>query len=351
MFDSIVSFENIEYAYQRALKGNVKYTKHAMIFHQDETYNILKLQESLINGTYRFSGYSRFTVYEPKERIIDAPYFVDKVVQLAINNILKEDFNKSFITDTYACIDERGTHKCSNKIHKFLKQARFEYGDDAFIIKIDIKKFFYSIDRDILKNLLKRKIKCERTLNLIFLIIDSAKTISELGLPLGNTLSQLFANVYMNPVDQYAKRELSLKYYARYADDIVVVVRNKEEAMMTLNKLILFINSKIKLDVNESKTKIFPINQGVNSIGFKTYDTHKLLRDNSKRHIKRRLDSIPHLIKNGKLTVSKAEQMLNSWKGHADNACSHNFILSLINRYDFIYINKYGKLKIDERWL
>lgn len=350
LFEQITSFENIEGAFRIALLGHTKYTKQAIMFHNDSTYNIMELRNSLITKTYKFSGYTRFTVYEPKERLIDAPYFIDKVVQLAINNVIKYQINKSLITDTYACIDNRGTHKCSNKIQKNIKRAQFEYGDEASIIKIDIKKFFYSIDRNILKEILRRKFKCKDTLELMYTIIDSADSISEIGLPLGNTLSQTFANIYMNGVDQYAKRELGLKYYVRYADDIVIICRNKDYAKNVLDKLVEYMQTKLNLTVNSSKTKIFPIAQGVNAIGFKTHATHKLLRDTSKRHIKKRLRDIPTLISEKRISINQAEQILNSWKGHADNANSHNFLLSIINRYPYIYLDSYNKIRIKERW-
>ena len=351
LFDRIIDEENIYRAYRKALKGDGKYHIEAMEFMLDEVYNLQELRKSLIDGTYEFSGYIRFTVYEPKERIVDAPHFKDKIVQLAINNILKEIYNKSFIYDSYACIDDKGTHKCAKRIQHLMRKAKWEYGEETTIIKGDFKKFFYSICRDTLKQALLKKISCQRTLELLFLIIDSADIIDLLGLPLGNTLSQLFANVYLNEFDNYCKRVLSLKYYARYMDDFIIVVKNKEIAKETIGLITEYVESTLGLRLNENKTKHFPINQGVNTIGYKIYTTHMLLRNESKKKIKRKIRAMPGLILEGKMTIEKAEQILNSWKGHAEHGDSYNFIQSLLDRFDFLYLKKKGDktvLKIDK---
>lgn len=340
IFDRIVDEENIYQAYKKALEGDSKYNPEAMKFMMDEVYNLDKLRQSLIDGTYEFDGYIRLIVFEPKKRIVDAPHFKDKIVQLAINNVLKEIYNPCFIHDSYASIDNKGTHKCVDRIQHFIRKAKWQYGEDAYIIKVDIRKFFYSIDRDILKSFLPKKIKCKKTLRLIYHIIDSAEVIDDLGLPLGNTLSQICANIYLNKLDQYCKRKLSLKYVVRYMDDVIIVVENKEKAREINNLVSSFVRQELNLICNEDKTKIFPINQGVNAIGFKIHATHRLLRNDSKKKIKRKIKAMPNLINKGKLTVEKAEQMLNSWKGHAEHANSYNFIQSLIEKHDFLYLVK-----------
>lgn len=313
----------------------------------DETYNLRALEQELLNETYEFSGYCEFIVSEPKERVINAPCYRDKIVQVAINNVLKKVFYPCFIHDSYACIDNKGTHDCAVRIQHFMKKAKWQYGEDTFVVKMDIRKFFYSIDRDQLKALLRKAISCEKTLRLLFKIIDSADVIDLLGLPLGNTLSQICANIYMNEADQYAKRKLGLKYYVRYADDVFIVVENKVKAQEVLELMRVFINKELHLDLNEKKSKIFPINQGVNGIGYKIYTTHMLLKNDSKKKIKRKVKAMPELIISEQITVEKAEQMLNSWKGHADYACSYHFIESLIERNGFVYRGLKGKLQID----
>lgn len=306
-----------------------------------------KLKEELENETYKFRGYFEFKVNEPKERIINAPYYRDKVVQLAINNVLKEMYFPTFIYDSYACIDDKGTHECVERISYFMRKAKWQYGNEAYIVKVDMKKFFYSIDREVLKKLLPKKIKCKRTLRLLFHIIDSADSIDGLGLPLGNTISQLCANIIMNELDQYCKRNLRIKHYVRYADDVVIIVENKEKALEIKSKIIRYTENKLNLKVNKNKTKIFPISQGVNTVGFKMHATHKLIRNDSKKKIKRKLKKMKRLIIDGKLSVDKTEQIINSWYGHAKQGNSYNFVNKALSKYDYIYLNDDNVLKVD----
>lgn len=347
LIDKIVDKDNFKQAFKQTRKGDNKYKTDAMVFNQDKIYNLEKLRQSIKDGTYEFGSYFQFLVFEPKERIINAPGYNDKLVQMALHNILKEVYFPKFIYDSYSCINTKGTHNCAKRIQKFIKKAKWMYGDDATIIKIDIRKFFYTIMREILKIIIALDIDCSETLKLIYKIIDSAEQIDELGLPLGNSFNQIGANIYMNKVDQYAKRKLGLKFYVRYADDIVIIVENKDKAKEILALIRLFIKENLQLDLNEKKSKIFPIAQGVNAIGYKIYPTHMLLRNDCKKKIKRKIKAMPRLIQEGKMKASKAEQMLNSWKGHADFANNYNFIQSLAKRNDFIYMDTKGKLKID----
>jgi len=307
-------------------------------FALDETYNLLQLKTEIKEKTYEFSGYITFTVPFPKERVINAPHYRDKIVQISMNNILKEIYKPKFIYDSYACIDSKGTHACVKRTQYFMRKAKWEYGDNATIVKIDAKKFFYSIVREILKELIAQTIKDKETLELIYLIIDSADIIDVLGMPLGNVISQLCANIYLNVIDQYAKRNLGLKYYIRYMDDIVIIVENKERAKEVLKLIRIKFENELGLKLNENKSKIFPIAQGANFIGFKIYPTHMLLRNDSKKRIKQKLRKLKDLMIEEKITIEKVEQILNSWLGHAEQANSYTFVQSLLERFDYIEI-------------
>lgn len=347
LFNEITNIDNLYKSYNQALKAKNKYSAEAIEFSMNETYNIYKLQRDLITGDYQFEGYIRFKVYEPKERIIDAPHFKDKIVQLAINNVLKNIYLQTFIYDSYACLENKGTHKAVDRVQRFLRKSSWEYGQNTFIVKFDISKFFYSIDRKILKRLLTKKIKCKKTLVLLYHIIDSASIIDKVGIPLGNTTSQLFANIYLNELDQYCKRKLHIKYYVRYMDDVVAIVKNKEDAKEIMKLMIDFAETKLNLKVSEKKTKVFPIAQGVNAFGFKIYKTHRLLRNDSKKKIKRKTKKMKHLIKENKMEIYTAEQILNSWFGHAKHANSYNFINKLMDKNKHVYLNNKGSLRIN----
>lgn len=294
-----------------------------------------------------------------KKRVIAAPKYRDKIVQFAIHNVINEDFERKFIKDSYACQKGKGTHAAAYRIQHFLRKAKWQWGD-AWIIKADIKSFFYSIKHHIIKNILAKKIKCQETLELLYKIIDNSPDETglpvskyeyelyyyDLGLPLGNVTSQLLANLYMNVLDQFCKRKLSLKYFLRYMDDFTAIVQTREKAKRIKKLMTQFVNKKLDLKMNKKKTKIFPLSQGINMVGYKIWPTHMLLRNSSKKRIKQKLSKFKDLLINGKISKEKVEQILNSWKGHADHASSENFYLYLENRFDYIYRDGEGTFKV-----
>lgn len=337
IFNKIVDENNVYDVYKKTQRGSAKYKYPSLKFSQNLCYNLEELRQSVNSGDYCPDGYYIFKVYDPKERLIYAPRLKDKIVQHMVNNVLKNIYQPCFIYDSYACLEGKGTHRAVNRLQQFLKNAKYHYGKDSYILKLDIKKFFYTIDRDILKNLLLKKIQCKETLNLLYKIIDSSP--EHKGIPLGNLTSQLFANIYLNEMDNYIKRELGVKYYVRYADDATAVLENKTQANEVRLKTERLVNDYLNLELHPEKTKVFPIKQGVNTMGFKTHSTHKKLRDQSKRKIKRKLNKMKRLIDEGYMSKEKAEQIINSWKGHAEFGDSFNFINKLLNKHDFIYKN------------
>ena len=346
LFEQVVSEANVDDAYRKTQLGQMKYKRGALRFAQNVTVNLKELREQVKDGIYHPGEYHSFKVFEPKERLIFAPTFEDKIVQHMINNVLKDIYRPCFIFDSYSCIEGKGTHACVERINQFSCIAKRNYGPGVYLVKADISKFFYSINRDILKNLLRKKIQCSQTLNLLDTVIDSSP--GDIGLPLGNLTSQLFANIYLNALDQFCKRVLGLKYYVRYADDIIIIIKNKEYARQVLKAVRWYVDEYLNLILHPGKSKIFPLGQGVNSIGFKIHPTHRLLRNDCKKRIKRKIKKMPHLIQEGRMTVEKANQMLGSWTGHARYGCSYNFIKKLLRVFDHLCMNKKGLIKINE---
>ena len=319
-----------------------------MEFSKDETANLIQLQCELRDGTYKPEPLFAFDITEPKPRVIHAPHYKDKIVQLAVVNILKEIYQPKFIYHTYSCLDNKGTHNCVSAIYKMMQKAKWQYGESACIVKIDIKKFFYTIDRDVLKYLLRKNIYCDRAYALLCTIISMAECMGDKGLPLGNATSQMFANIILNEVDQHAKRNLGIKYYVRYADDIVMIVNGRNEAHKVLKEISDYVTTKLNMQVNEKKSKIFPIAQGVNTVGFKIYPTHLLLRNDSKKKIKRKLSKFKRLLIERKITTEKVEQIMNSWLGHAKQCNYWNFLCKLLNKFDYIqYVNDVLKVNLE----
>lgn len=310
--------DNFFAAYKKVNKSKNRKTKEAQEFNSNYVFNIYKLMQELDDETYQVSHYSKFTIYEPKEREIYAPAHRDKIVQIALNNVLKRVIYSIFIPDSYGSIDCKGTHKAANKIQHNMRCAKRKWGNNAQNIKLDIKKFFYSIDRTILKAIFRKYIKSDKILRLLDKITDSADNISELGIPLGNTISQLSSNLYLNELDQYLKRTFGLRYYVRYMDDIFIQVESKEKARIIIDAASKFVEERLHLSLNKNKSTYFPIDHCINGVGYKIWPTHKKLRDSSKRSIKKILKE--------ETDVVKLRDRINSWLASAEKANSYNFI-------------------------
>ncbi|UCE08222.1 MAG: RNA-dependent DNA polymerase, partial [bacterium] len=230
LFEKIISFENLLVAAQQAGQGKGK-KKNVMRFNFVREDNLVQIQQELINKTYQPGAYHAFRIFDPKPRLISAADFRDRVVHHALCNIIEPIFNKGFIFDCYANRKGKGTHAGIRRAQAFLRGNRF-------VLKCDIKKYFPSIDHEILKQEIRRKIADPETLWLIDTIIDGSNeqefvydffpgddlfTSQERrkGLPLGNLTSQFFANLFLSRFDHFVKERLKVKYYARYVDDLV----------------------------------------------------------------------------------------------------------------------------------
>lgn len=310
LYHQIVDFDNLRQAEANARKGK-RHQPGVKLFDQNPEGNLLMLQESLINKTFKTSQYENFTIYEPKERIISKlPYFPDRVLHHAILNVLKPYFHNWFTSDTYANIDGRGVHLAIKKIHNALQNKP----ETLYCLKMDIKKFYPNIDHDILKKLLQRKFKDQDLLWLFFEVIDSAD-----GLPIGNYLSQYLANLYLTFFDHWIKEQLAVKYYFRYADDMIILASNKPQLHYYLHEIREYLKCELNLDLKHNY-QIFPVEKrGIRTLGYVVYHTHILLA----KHIKK------NLVREAKR--KRPNQMsIASLKGWAKHANTNNLINKLL---------------------
>ena len=246
-FDKCLTYENLMRAHRLSRKGKT-HRREVILFDLKQEEYIRWLWEQLKTGKYRHGGYRVFTITIPKERKVQASIYIDRVVhRWVVDNFLKPYFEVQFINTTYACIKGRGMHKATLDVQKTMKHCKAIW-KDYYILKMDVAKYFKSIDRDILFRIVAKKIKDKKLLNLMKIIIFSTK--EEKGLPIGNYTSQTLANIYLNEVDQYIKNELKCKYYFRYMDDSLVLVKTKEEAKKILEKIQLFLKDKLNLVYN-----------------------------------------------------------------------------------------------------
>jgi RNA-directed DNA polymerase len=278
LYQQIYSIDNLNLADAIARVG--KSSQHGVIIHaRNADANIQVLHDSLKSKTYKTSPYTTFTIYEPKERLIfRLPYFPDRITHHAVMNILEPIFVSMFTADTYSCIKGRGIHAAAYNVRRALRDEEGTH----FCLKLDIKKFYPSIDHDVLKNLLRRKFKDADLLWLLDEIIDSTD-----GLPIGNYLSQYFANFYLSYFDHWLKEEKNVKHYFRYADDLVILSNDKQLLHQLLTDIRIYLAEKLKLNV-KGNYQVFPVAaRGIDFVGYRFYHTHTLLRKSIKQNFAR----------------------------------------------------------------
>lgn len=299
LFELTFTMDNLYEAYITARKGKRK-KRATMRFESNLGAELQALYDELHDGTYMPRPYAQFEVYEPKKRVINAPAFRDLVVQHCIYAAIYDLFDRSFIATSYACRKGGGTHKAS----AYTQKAMRHYDGEDYYVKLDVKKFFYSIDRSILRALFEKKIKDKRFVDLMcaFAEMNDPK-----GIPIGNLLSQLYALIYMNPVDHYIKRDLKMKHYVRYVDDMVIIGVEKSKAKEIIGKVESFLKQYLRLEY--SRWMMAKIKRGINFVGYRTWKSVKFVRKHSmytfKMSLKKsKLESIVSLIGHAKKTAT-----------------------------------------------
>lgn len=299
IYDRVTSLRNLYLADEKAQKG--KSGQYGVMLHNaNKAGNLLILQDLLESKTYKTSTYDIFNIYEPKERVVyRLPYFPDRITHHAIMNVLEPIFVGTFTADTYSCIKKRGIHSLVRK----LKDDLTDVAGTQYCLKFDIKKFYPSIDHNVLKALLRRKFKDPDLLWLIEEIIDSAP-----GLPIGNYLSQYLANFYLSYFDHWVKEQKLVKYYYRYADDIVILDADKPKLQLLLHEIKGYMLD-LKLEV-KGNHQVFPVSaRGIDFVGYVFRHTHVRIRKQIKKSFARKLHANPD-------HVSKASYL--GWLSHCD---------------------------------
>lgn len=309
LYQQIYSIDNLMLADAKARKGKAQ--QYGVMQHDKRRgCNIILLHNMLADKTFETSPYNTFTIFEPKQReIFSLPYFPDRIVHHAVMNILEPIFTAMFTADTYSCIKGKGIHAAVLNMKAALKDR----AATRYCLKLDIRKFYPSVNHDVLKALLRRKIKDKDLLWLLDNIIDSAD-----GLPIGNYLSQYFGNLYLSGLDHYLKEQLRVKYCFRYCDDIIVLGGNKPELHRILHEIIKYLANHLKLEV-KGNYRIFPVAAcGIDFLGYVFYHTHTLLRKSIKKNFARAVKR------------RKSMATIASYCGWAKHCNSKNLIKKLI---------------------
>lgn len=323
-------------AYERASKNKHK-CKEVITYELDLASNIIDTLKQLYAGVYKVGNYRQFRIYEPKERIIQSLPFRDRIVQQwYVEEFIKPIFVPKFIKDTYACLENRGVHKAVKKLNKYM----YEYNKinrDFYVLKCDVSKFFYSINKQRLYEIVNRYVKDKAFMKLTKDLIYHDK--NEVGIPIGNYTSQYFANIYLNELDHFVKEKLKIKYYVRYMDDFVLLLEDRNQCRVILEEIKEFLDKNLGLKLNK-KTNYFRNSQGVNFCGYKIFKTHIMLKKENKKKIKNKIKNWNKLYHKKELDLRETTLKLNSWIGHAQNADTFFLVNKMIRSCDWLYDGK-----------
>ncbi|MFZ2484501.1 MAG: reverse transcriptase/maturase family protein [Minisyncoccia bacterium] len=288
--------------------------------------NILSLHHDLKTKTYTHSPYHAFNISDPKPRNIHKASVRDRLLHHAVYRVLYPYFDKKFISDSYSCRLNKGTHKAINQFRRYVWKVSKNNTKQCFVLKCDIKKFFASIDHKTMVSTLRVYIEDQDTLRLLNQIISSFETLPDKGLPLGNFTSQLLVNIYMNEFDQYVKHELKVKHYIRYADDFVIIAIYRYELETILSNAGKFLKDKLKLELHPNKVFIKAFSSGIDFLGWAHFPNHRVLRTVTKRRMLKNLSKNP------------SRETIASYRGLLKHGNSYKTRLKVMNTCKF-YVN------------
>lgn len=318
------TYDKLYEAYTICKKGKSN-RLDVILFSMDLEKNLKEILSELLNDNYTFSSYNLFYVYEPKKRKILAASFRDRIVHTwYVNSFILPYFVPSFISTSYACIKGRGMHMAAKNVQKGLRMCNKLFSN-PYILKMDITKFFENINRNKVYELIKRKIKDEKVLKLTLDILNSSSCYDEvcgISLPIGNYTSQMFANIYLNELDRFIKDKLKVKWYWRYMDDMVLILKDKECAKCCLSLITNFLSDKsvgLNLKLN-NKTQIFKVSQGVNFCGYKINVSRMRIRNKGKKKLVQKLKWIDYNFSCGNISITDAKRYFAGHLGYIKHA-------------------------------
>lgn len=328
LFPEVIEFSNLLSASRQAQKGK-RFRDSVLQFNFNLENELFQLQSELATKIYTPGAYTSFYIQDPKPRFISAAPYRDRVVHHALCNIISPIFERTFTRDSFANRIGFGTHRALHRFTKFTRTSRY-------ILQCDIRKYFPSIDHEILKSLVRRKIKCRDTLWLIDTIIDASNEqeasiyhfsgdtlLTPLqrrrGLPIGNLTSQMFANVYLNGLDHFIKEDLHIQKYVRYMDDFSLF-DDDVSTLIDARAAIEDYLSNLRLKLHPIKTQLFKTCNGANFVGFHVLQDRIRVKASGLHRNRRRLRRMQAAYKNRQIQVSQITQSLRSWGAHIEHA-------------------------------
>jgi retron-type reverse transcriptase len=343
LWPAITDFDNLLKAARQAQQGK-RFRDNVLAFNFALERELFTLQTELRDHTYQPGGYRTFEIKDPKPRLISAAPYRDRVVHHALCNVIVPLLEPTLIYDTYANRVGYGTHRALNRFTEFARRYRY-------CLQCDIQKYFPSIDHEILKGLIRRRLKCPDTLWLVDTIIDASNEQPPViehfpeddlltpvqrrrGLPIGNLTSQFFANIYLNPFDQFVKRQLKLKHYLRYVDDFAAFGDNRQEladARLAMEDYL----ATLRLKMHPIKSQLFETRYGANFVGFRVLPDRIRVRNDNLQRARRRMKQLQQDYETGLITLKPLVQRLQSWEAHLMHGDTHRLRRKLFDAYPF----------------
>lgn len=329
LFPKMCTFAALYRAYCACRRGKGD-REYAAEFARNLEENLFEIRDSLLLETWAPSGYSRFFVSDPKRRLINAPPFSDRIVHRAISDILIPIWGPMFISDSYACLEGRGPHEATDRLQRFMR--RYPPGR-GYVLQLDVKSYFASIDHTILVNLMSSRIRDRSFMGLIRQIVDSYEDSPQCGIPLGNMTSQVFANIYLHELDLFAKHGLRITHYIRYMDDITIVHDDKRRLWEWRDEIATFLANRLKLRLHTRKQVLSPIDTGIDFLGYVVFRDHRRVRSRNVHRIYRNLDRMEqgNFSRNPRSSIA-------SWVGYAKHADTCGLNDQIARRHPFLRV-------------
>ena len=338
LWDEFRSWPNLLLAARRA-RQRKRYRLNVQRFEFDREFCLVSLQRRLDEGQWKPGRYTTFEIRDPKPRLVSAACYTDRVVHHALCNVLEPHFERRFIFDSYACRRGKGTLAALQRAHKFCRQF-------PYVLKLDIQKYFPSIDHQILLDTISRIFRDPRILQLVELIVrqhdapssaphwfpgDDLLTPAERprGLPIGNQTSQFFGNVMLDPFDHFVKETLRIRGYVRYADDMLVFANSAVELHQLRCRIDAFLAGR-RLVVNRRKCQVFPCRNGVPFLGARMFPHTLKMSPRLIRRFRQRAAMMRQQFKSGRISLQDIQPRIVSWLGHARHLAPDSFITDLL---------------------
>ncbi len=286
-YDEMVSAENLFAAWNKFVKGK-RNRLDVLGYEQYLEDRMFDLHDRLALGVWEHGPYETFTVCDPKPRVIHKASVEDRIVHHALVQVIEPVFDRSFIFDSWSCREKKGTHAAVARLQSQLRKLKQQTRGPIWILKVDIRRYFASVDQDVLLALIGRRIRDSRLMGLVRGIVHSHKP----GLPLGNLTSQLFANVYLDPLDHFVKEQLRSSVYLRYCDDFILASTSRDVLVRRLSSISRYLQESLHLGLHPNKIVLKPWHQGIDWLGAVVYPDRVMMRATTKQRMRKNLDGL-----------------------------------------------------------